>query len=721
MKTNNLKSSLYIAICLIIFTFKLKAQDDDLLKAMVMPSQKGNYIRIFGQDALENIKIGENKFIVKRKRLDETNFKTVAIMKMVESQEEAAKYIPDKDLKEFEKMMGVPLIDHLKTKPDYKAISLFGETNLGFLQSFGLAVLDNTVEKGHYYIYKIYQQKDQDQETLFTETSSFFDQTNRALDSVSIKINKVTGQDSLVGFSWDVKIGFSDLKPLTEKTNLFDKISSETLKADRTTYDKIRRFFNTEAKEYSQFLVNDFNLNFKIYYRINKETKWTFHSNHLAGTDSLNNKFIHVEVKCNPEDLVETMVIPEDFVGNKAVQSDIYRGVAVTNNSVVLIYGINSKDSTNSIVLDWAKLPNKSYYSGIELLRSTAGEDKKSIMVLPITANRYIDYDVYPAGTIFTYYIRPVFIENQDLMQETPASTAQSCTSFSKPLPPFNLEIVTEGRFPKLTWEAINEKSIFSYYVYRGTSPTKYDLISTSVRTREYIDSSDYLSPRLTYYYKVSALNLTQDSSAHCPYVSYAPDIPITDMYTPDLVQAEVINGEAWLKWNEVKLNDDFVEGYVLQRKEIKDKEFKMIHTGLLNTANFVDTTFKPGIEYLYRVASVSIRRDTAAFSKETEISLAIKEEKINPIIDIKAKNLSETIRISWPAIDTDNIASYKVLRKLPTDLDFKVIGEVPKNLFDFEDEDVEIYETYIYTITAIDKKGKESEIVQKKSIYREN
>jgi hypothetical protein len=720
MKNFHIKTKLFIALCLLVSTIKLTAQDGASIKTLVMPSPKGAYIRIIGEETLEKIKLGESKFIVKRKRLDETNFKTVATMKMVESYEEAVKFIPEDLIQDFQKMTGKKLIDHLKTRPDYKSLSLFGETNLGFLQSFGLAVLDNTVEKGHYYIYRIYEQKEQEKETLFEETNFYNDLYNHALDSVGVELTRIVGMDSLVGFNWNIKEAKNDLIDITKKTKLFDDINTETLKADKSTYEKIRRFFITEGKQYSRFPLNNFNQNFKVYYRINKETKWAFHSNHIAGKDSLNNRFIAAKIKCNPEDLVETMVIPEDFVGNKGVQSDIYRGVAVTNNSVVLIYGVNSKDSTNSIVLDWAKLPNKAYYSGIELLRSTGVEPKQRIAVLPVTDNKYTDFDIYPAGTIFTYYVRPLFIENQGLRQEIPASTAQSCTSFSKPLPPFNLAAETVGEYTKLTWEAINEKSIFSYYVYRGTSPTEFDLISNSVKTTEFIDSTSVLSPRLTYYYKVLSLNLTQDSSHCSPHISFTPTIPITDMYTPDLVQADIVNGKVWLKWNEVKLNDDFVQGYVLQRKTKTEKEFKTIHADYLEKALFIDTTFKQGVEYFYRVASVSIRKDTAIFSKETAISMMIDEVKIEPIEDIETTNLSETIRVSWPAIDTENIAGYQVYRKLPTEVDFKMIGQVPKNFYEFEDKEVEKYETYIYSITALDSKGKESNIIQKKSIYRD-
>lgn len=721
MKNTKTRNTVLLAICLIISTFKLIAQDNSMSKTMILPSPKGVYIRIFGEATLEKIKLGESEFVVKRKRLDEATFKTVATMKMAKTDAEIAKLISEKDLQEFEKMMGKSLSESLKTSPDYKSLSIFGESNLGFLQSFGLAAFDNSVEKGNFYIYRVFQKTNSGQEVLFDETGTYFDQKNHALDSLSTELTKIVGLDSLVSFSWNIKDKSIELVPVTQKTNLFNNIDQETLKADKGTYTKIKNFFNNEGAAYSQFALNEINHSFKVFYRTNNATDWTFHSEHIAGIDSLNNRFISAEIKCNPEDLVETMVIPEDIAGNKGIQSEIARGVAVTNNSVVLIYGLNSKDSTNSIILDWAQLPTKPYYSGIELLRSSADQEMTRLAILPTNANKYIDHDVYPAGTLFTYYVRPLFIDKQDLRQEIPASTAQSCSKFSKPLPPFNLKIETVGRFPKLTWEAINEKSIFSYYVYRGTSPTSYDLISNSVRIKEFVDSSDYLSPRLTYYYKISAQNLTQDTSDFCTYVSYSPTIPIKDMYTPDLIEAEVINGEAWLKWAEVKLNDDFVEGYVLQRKAKNEKSFRTIHSGILNTARFVDTTFQKGIEYLYRVASVSIRKDTAAFSKEITLSVMKDETKVSPISNIKTTNLSESIRINWPAIEAENIAGYLIYRKQPTDTDFKIIGQVRKGFFEFEDKDVEKYETYIYTVTAIDMNGKESDIIQKKSIYREN
>ncbi|MCP9754708.1 hypothetical protein EGI26_05960 [Lacihabitans sp. CCS-44] len=709
-----------ISISLIILAVNVYGQENEV-KISLISGPKGIFLRLDGTEELSKLKIGEKKFAVKRKRLDEANFKTIGSMEAANSEAKINSILSAEDLKEFETGQETKMLDFIKSKPSYQSVSLFGELNPGFLQIWGLGMQDASVDKGHFYIYRVFEIQG-NSEMLYAESGVFHNRTNEILKDVKAELSSISGMDSSVRFNWKITIPSLEIPEAVEakQASLFNSINEKTLKVSKKYYEEIRNFLRTEGKIFSSFPISQFNTHFNVYYRINKEVNWTFHSKRIAGTDSLGNTFITADISCNPEDLVEMKVVPEDNVLNQGTESAIARGIAVSNNQVTLIYGLNSKDSTNAIILDWAKLPEKAYYSGIEISRSYEDEPIKTLAILPASANTFTDLDIYPAGRIFTYYVKPLFIEKQDLRQEIPASAAQSCSKFSKPLPPFNVKVETSNGKPKISWEAAEDKSIHSYHVYRGTSSTQFDLISNSVYKTDFIDSTSNISPRLTYFYKIVAMNLTQDTSDYSVTVPYTPEFAASDMYSPDLIEASAINNQIWLKWADVKLNDDFVEGYQLERQKVGESLFIKLHNGMLQNAIFNDTTALPGIDYNYRVTSVSTNGFLGKYSKISKVNMPTSDADVMPITDIKATNLSKSIRISWPSVETDDIISYIIYKKLPTETNFERIGMVAKGIFEFEDERVENDEIYVFSVTAINAKGKESKIVQKKSIYRE-
>jgi hypothetical protein len=202
--------------------------------------------------------------------------------------------------------------------------------------------------------------------------------------------------------------------------------------------------------------------------------------------------------------------------------------------------------------------------------------------------------------------------------------------------------------------------------------------------------------------------------------MSYTP-IKKEEVQSPPLLGHEIINNQAILTWSDVKINDDFIVGYVLQRKKRGELKYTTIHKSLLTQANFTDETFQRGIDYLYKVASVTVKGDTANFSSEVSIKADIIKTEVVSITNIKLTNMSKTIKISWPSVELEAIKNYKIYRKLPTEENFKLIATLPNGNFDFEDKNVKTDMIYVYTVTALYKDNNESVIAEKKSIYREN
>ncbi len=598
---------------------------------------------------------------------------------------------------------------YLNDKGSFDERQNLAGVDLRYMVAFGYCFLDKDAQPNEALLYTIVKVDNQNKE-IEIGGAAVYNRKNPEIAKVKVNLTHIDGADSAVYFKWETNF------PVFAKKSLGDL----PIEGDSTKFDGVRRFVIANAEEFSKFeLYPDFT-HFKVYYRINKQLNWRYNSNQVVSKDSTGKYYILAKVPCLPEDLVETIVVPEDYAFNMGDTSKIARGVAVTNNSIELIYALNSVDSTNSIALHWKKLSNKPYYTGIELSKSWGDEPRQVIATLPVDATTYQDMEVYPAGQIFTYYIRPLFLEFQDLKQDAPALAMQSCTKFSRPLPPFNVKAEPLGKLAKITWEAIDNKSLHSYHVYRGTSPEAMFPVSSNVFTKEYIDSTDYLSPTMTYFYSVMAMNLTQDTSVLAPYTSYVP-VKRLDIKSPPMIGSEVVNDEVVLTWDDVRLNDDYIGGYLLQRKKKDEKEFITLHAAaVLQQNSFTDTTFQRGVEFVYRIASVSIKGDTAQFSPEIDISAIVEKEDLEGITDIKLTNLSKTIRIEWPPIEGSNIAGYKVYRKLPTEANFKLLTTLPNRNFEYEDANLKVGTTYVYTVTALDNEKRESEVIQRKSIYRE-
>ena len=685
---------------------------ENIYEIITYPSPKGIFVRVVPIDT-NDIYASAKAFIIKKVeaknkariigRIKPTT--DAATFAQLLGGELYAQFMTAKELK-----TDAEVTTYLSNKDNFGEKQFFGGLDIRYMVAFGYCFLDTEAQPNEAQIYNLVKVDNQNKETEISAAIAF-NKKNSEITKVKTALAHIDGADSSVSFKW-----YTDF-PVFSKKNI------EDLPFDGDTTDYVaaaRKLATANAEEFSKFAIIPNFTHFKVYYRINNQLNWRYNSNQVAGKDSTGKYFILAKIPCLREDLVETIVVPEDYAFNTGDTSKIARGVAVTNNSIELIYSLNSKDSVNAIALSWKKLSKKPYYTGIELSKSWGDEPRRVIVILPVDATSYQDMEVYPAGQIFTYYIRPLFLEFQDLKQDAPALTMQSCSKFSRPLPPFNVKVESKGKLAKVTWEAIDNKTLHSYHVYRGTSPQAMFPVSSNVFTKEYIDSTDYLSSRMTYFYSVMAMNLTQDTSVLAPYVSYVP-VKALDMKSPPLIGSEIMDNAAVLTWDDVRLNDDYINGYLLQRKKKGEKTFITLHeVSVLQQNSFTDTTFQKGIEFVYRIASISIKGDTAKFSPEIDISAIKEKEDLAGITDIQLTNLSKTIRIEWPAVESSTITQYKVYRKLPTEANFRLLATLPNGNFEYEDSNLKINTTYVYSVTALDKDKRESEIIQRKSIYRE-
>lgn len=703
----------------------LQAQEPNHVEVYTSP--KGVYIRL-AQSYLLNQRVGEKQYIVKRRLLTESRARSIGTMKVVPGFEEFQATLGIREVREFQNMMGFTssnqTIQYLESNPEYNELAILAELKIEFLQAIGFAMLDRTASPNEFYEYTVFESTPSGEKSIGIQRV-FHNAKNFYLSRITLKPLQKSASDSALFFQWRVQYG-DDQALVAEQNQAADALvaalgnrSDQNPVLRNEEYQRAKVVYKTHQKALSVYPVSPMFSSFNVYYRVNDETRWRFLERRNSSLDSTGNYQLTARIPGKQDDIVETFVIPQDFVYNVGDSSQVERGVIAHNGSVELIYGVSARDTTNAIILQWAKLAEKPYYTGIEISRSSADQPIQVLQVLPSQATTYTDYDVFPAGTLFTYYVRPLFIPLQGIEQDIPAQVAMSCAKFSRPTPPFNVVVFPENTFARLSWEVADEKAGHSYVIYRGTSPSAMLPIRSAVQELTYLDTTGYLSPRFTYYYSVMAMNVTQDTSALAPYATYIP-VKKEIVQAPATIGHDMVNGEVVLNWPDVKLNDDFIVGYVVQRRIPNKTMYQNVSQGIVRSNLFRDSTALEGVGYEYRIGTLVASGDTSSYSPDVAIDIPKAPAESFGISDIALVNVSEGVQIKWPAIESQSIESYQVYRKLPTETAFKRVGSVPGGNFDFVDKTVKTGVIYNYTVRSINTEGLESEILQRKSILRE-
>lgn len=703
----------------------IQAQEPNPVEVYTSP--KGVFVRL-GQSYLTNQRIGEKEFVVKRRLLTDSRARSIGTMKVVPGFEEFQATLGIREVREFQDMLGLTssnqTMQYLESNPEYKEVAILAELKIEFLQAMGFAFLDRTASRDEFYEYTVYEitadgEKSIGAQRVFHQAKNFY------LSRIKVEPLQKTASDSTLFFQWRVQYGDNQAL-VAEQNQAADALlaalgnrsdANSVLRNDE--YQRAKAVYKTHQRALSVYPVSPMLSYFNVYYRLNDETRWRFLERRNSSLDSLGSYQLTARIPGKQDDVVETFVIPQDFVYNVGDSSQIEHGVIAHNGSVELIYGVSARDTTNAIILQWAKLANKPYYTGIEIARSSANQPMQVLQVLPTQATTFTDYDVFPAGTLFTYYVRPLFIPLQGIEQDIPAQVAMSCAKFSRPTPPFNVVAQPENTFARLSWEVADEKAGHSYIIYRGTSPSTMLPIRSAVQELTYLDTTGYLSPRFTYYYSVMAMNVTQDTSALAPYATYIP-VKKEIVQAPASIGHDMINGDVVLNWPDVKLNDDFISGYVVQRRIPNKTSYQNISQGILRSNLFRDSTALEGIGYEYRIGTLVASGDTSSYSPDVAIDVPKAPEESYGISDIVLVNVTDGIQIKWPSVESQSIESYQIYRKLPTETTFQRVGSVRGGNFDFIDKSVKPGVIYTYTVRSLQSERGESDIVQKKSILRE-
>jgi hypothetical protein len=167
------------------------------------------------------------------------------------------------------------------------------------------------------------------------------------------------------------------------------------------------------------------------------------------------------------------------------------------------------------------------------------------------------------------------------------------------------------------------------------------------------------------------------------------------------------------LKWSRPKLNLNnavirYVTGYRVYRK-IEKGDFSPLNRENVLEEYYEDTDTGRDGEYFYTVSSILSQE----IESEPSNIVSVKVEDVfppDPPSNLISFRADDHIFLTWHEITEKDLDFYRIFRKSSPDDEFKLLADKVKQNY-FKDLTVQKGVLYIYAVTAIDKKGNESQI----------
>jgi len=191
---------------------------------------------------------------------------------------------------------------------------------------------------------------------------------------------------------------------------------------------------------------------------------------------------------------------------------------------------------------------------------------------------------------------------------------------------------------------------------------------------------------------------------------------PIILPSPPRSVEASVHMDRVEIKWDPPQTNFNgsspaSIKGYNVYRME-KNGSPRLLNSELLKDSTYEDKNFVFGKKYYYFVRASGTEAPPYFQSSNSEIIEVFAEDTFPPdrpqgLVLIRGETF---ISLSWDMNEEKDLAGYRVWRKEEGEGEFRLLTPEPILENTFTDSEVEKNKKYIYSITALDQNGNESE-----------
>ncbi len=404
--------------------------------------------------------------------------------------------------------------------------------------------------------------------------------------------------------------------------------------------------------------------------------------------------------KVAPDELHHFYIITENVNSILSPASDTANVVVVSAGQMSSIKNFGISDTLGQIKLSWSSLPNKGYFTGIEIRKSRqALEDYITLDTIPITDSVYFDNEIIP-GTQYYYKIKALaypFIYVEALPSAMGRINIENKSS--KPFAPTAVVAVNEEQNIRLSWEDNPELDLYAYFVYRGTNANNMEQVSGIVQGNNWLDTSVTLSGLTTYAYAVKVMNRGQRMSESSAPV-YIKPARLAEVPAIGGITGITKDDGYLLQWENIAENYTSLIGYILLRKASNEKEFFPVAQHIIEGASYTDSAaLEPGIKYEYAVAAIDFNGSIGQLSPS--VFYTANANKLKSPADFSAFLDNGKIKIKWPEEFNKPVnRKVNIYRKAAADKSFKLIGTSAGT--EFIDDKTVSNVLYTYSVTYV-------------------
>lgn len=689
------------------FAIKLIKQEKLTQKFIpAFPSLEGNYLFINDDLSTDSLKLANTSyFAIERININEYNTESIKKdvldskeilqleslhtvqnieeLKAIFSEDMIEAFMRSKKLKTIKEM-----VEYFKSKRSLKDYG-FWYNLIETRRALGLVYLDNNIKFGDKYIYfitRVLKNNTIESEGVCYSISN--SKGNYLLSEYKPHLSRSFALDSSINVSWKVPVNINKINAVID--------------------------IKSKEKDFMPLPFGEFNIRGAVYLQTN--LGWEKAGMMFPSMNPTNDTLLfNYTAKAVPEKNYKIFMQVEDEVHNKGLESDTTSVFVISKNNLPIVTKVEVRDTLNGVYIKWNKLSYKPYIESIELTKSELNTIANKIYLKP-TDTAYIDYDV-EVGKTYIYGVKTIFLPQVNLKQSIAAEGTGKFTIFTNPLPPSNLMAKHAGNHIQLEWDHDSIPGFFGFFVYRGTSFDKLNLVAGPLYTNQFIDSASYLSGKSTYYYAIQSQNLKQVSSGYSNRVAIIPK-RIYNIYKPNQLSYFYANNTLILKWEDVTLKDAYVNGYILQKKIINQNSFTTIGKFDALKLSYSDTSIERGVNYAYRIASTTVKGDTSEFTDPIIFSANKKDVAI--LMDFTARSITEGIEIALPTLIHENRKYYNIYRKEEGALSSSKIATLKPDDFIYIDKEVSMGKYYLYAISIVENDEREGKLSDEKAVKRD-
>lgn len=412
--------------------------------------------------------------------------------------------------------------------------------------------------------------------------------------------------------------------------------------------------------------------------------------------------FIHLQDAIQPGYRYAYYTRLADWVGNVGFAADTLYALAYDAANVSPITELRAEPDDSGVYLSWNPLPSEAIYTGIAIHKSR-NYDSAYVVLDTIAAHEvgYLDSRVL-SGSMYYYRVKPLFLSEADEEFIKPAEVAAVADIPAGNLPPLAPEGVQaratdEG--VKVSWWVPDGLDTYGFFVLRGPSPDRMEIISSSVQDTVYVDS--LLMPAYSgqLHYAVLAMSHTQVLSDTSQLVTVAVRQP--QVLTPPggLTSRQSAEG-IHLSWNNVMEIDDRVTGYAIFRRNQESDQFAVLEREW-NLPIYTDTAALQSGRYTYAVSTRDVWGNFSVLSPLSHVEHAPISNALEPPLLINLRNLTKGIDVSWPISLMASSVEYAIYRRTEDENEFQKMGTAPANR-SYLDVNVQPDITYEYYVVAV-------------------